>query len=476
MSSLYCALPTIIDIGVIVLLAAVVVQTFSVVSGFRCLWCRADAMPANVLEITVLLQQMMLFFQLTELQLGSSANASALDKSVPLQWLLFLLLAVFTGFAINRQNGAWPLLTPLAALLTLPRMSGAYFPVLSLTASVFWLLRSTGVWFLRRAEQKRRLTTRSIKEAVECMDSGLLFYSEQAQEEGKILLQNSKMQELEYLLAGQMQTSGTLFYERLKNGSVQPACQRQELGEQIIYRIPNGQSWTFEKNELAIRGKHYALLSASDATLHWQAAQQLWQQKTQLEHRNQELQSVLSNLENLCRAEEMIRAKSRVHDVLGQRISLLLRAMREQREPDEKLLADFAKGLPRELIHASQEQEYSLEMLAQIFKKMDVTLHLEGDLPTDSVLARVYFEVAAEAVTNSVRHGYASEVWICQQHMGRIWTMDITDNGISSPDQVEEGGGLQGMRRKIEQIGGRFSYTLKPQFCIHAEVLEGAEG
>ncbi len=148
----------------------------------------------------------------------------------------------------------------------------------------------------------------------------------------------------------------------------------------------------------------------------------------------------------------------------------------KKREPDEKLLADFAKGLPSELIHASQEQEYSLEMLAQIFQKMDVTLPLEGDLPTDSVLARVYFEVAAEAVTNSVRHGYASEVWICQQHMGRIWTMDITDNGISSPDQVEEGGGLQGMRRKIEQIGSRFSYTLKPQFCIHAEVLEGAEG
>lgn len=46
--------------------------------------------------------------------------------------------------------------------------------------------------------------------------------------------------------------------------------------------------------------------------------------------------------------EELLRGKGRVHDVLGQRISLLLRALRENKQPDEALLSAFAEGLPRD--------------------------------------------------------------------------------------------------------------------------------
>src|SRR5699024_5897556 len=84
-----------------------------------------------------------------------------------------------------------------------------------------------------------------------------------------------------------------------------------------------------------------------DVTEHWDAETFLARQNQALEQRGQELRSTIAHLQAICEAEEIARSKARVHDLLGQRISLLLRALRDDRQMDESLLLDFARSLPR---------------------------------------------------------------------------------------------------------------------------------
>ena len=184
---------------------------------------------------------------------------------------------------------------------------------------------------------------------------------------------------------------------------------------------------------------------------------------------------MLANFESICETEATIQARSRVHDVLGQRISLLLRSLREGKEPDPALLEPFAQGMPLEILRAGEAPSYSLERLREAFLGLGVRILLEGDMPRDGARSRCFYEIAMEAVTNAVRHGSATEIRISILRGEGLWRMEICDNGIPTDVAVTEGGGLQGMRDRAQRLGGKFGYEARGGFPIWVELPEGGE-
>lgn len=171
--------------------------------------------------------------------------------------------------------------------------------------------------------------------------------------------------------------------------------------------------------------------------------------------------------------EELLRGKGRVHDVLGQRISLLLRALRENRQPDETLLSAFAGGLPRNFWEdEAPSPDRRLELLTNMFRDMGVKVLIHGTLPQQEEVALEFADIAAECVTNAVRHGYATQV---QLHFFQndCWRMSSTDNGIPPSAPIKEGGGLQEMRRRVEKMGGSMKVYHTPRFSIQISVPKG---
>ena len=130
-----------------------------------------------------------------------------------------------------------------------------------------------------------------------------------------------------------------------------------------------------------------------------------------LEQRGQELRSAIENLQTICEAEEIARSKGRVHDLLGQRISLLLRALRDNQQPDETLLMDFIHNLSSMLREdRTPDPARRLAMLKETFQKMEVAVEVHGALPENMAVADSFAEIAVECVTNAVRHGYATRI------------------------------------------------------------------
>ena len=364
------------------------------------------------------------------------------------------------------------LLAPLAALFTIPAAENLpFFLPLAVAALLFWVLRSTLCLLYQMELCSSRLSALSIKEALDRLDSGILY----CRKDGRVILQNELMQELMTTLAGGRQADGKVFYENLVAGRVMPNCRKITTEKQAIYQLPDKRVWSFSVTRMDTRWQKKVLLLASDVTEWWTASRDLKEKTELLQQKNAELRSVLQNLDQICRTEAVIQTKGRVHDVLGQSISMLLRAMREHREPDELLLRSFADGLPKELKEVTADGGYSLDTLAKVFETLGVRVHVDGWLPEQELLARTFYEIAVEAVTNAVRHGYAADVFITLVREHGSYVMEITNRGMMPEQPLKEGGGLREMREKIAQLGGSFYYEINDQFCIHAELPEGEE-
>ena len=390
--------------------------------------------------------------------------------------LLVIMLTVLSAGRLAAEKRPEVLLVIPAAVVTLPQLEGLLdraFPGVLVLSAGFWILRAIRCLGIYRRERQESLSAFSVKEAVDTMNFGILFYRGEGHSQGQILLSNRKMQDLMYRLTGRMIYSGKDFYERLKSGQVRTGCVRREQEKNLMYSLDDGSVWRFDLAYLPEGGQEYALLMASDITRYSWTVDQLSQQNAELEKRNRELKGMLQNMESLCRTEETLRAKSRVHDLLGQQISLILRSVREHREPEEAVLQSFREGLPKELKDTTADFTNSLQMAAESFKSLGVAVTLKGALPENGEIQKAFFEIAAEAMTNAVHHGYASGIYIESDQKDGQYRLRIWDNGRVTDLPILEGGGLRGMRRKVEELGGQFSYSTKTHFSILVTVPEG---
>lgn len=386
---------------------------------------------------------------------------------------VFLLTAVLGTTAAVGMELIWPFFAVGGAAVLLPlteTVTGPAYPVFFLMSMAFFLLRSVHICVLRRRELYTQLSSVSVKEAIDTLHTGLLFF----RRSGELLLCNRSMEELARQMTGQPVQDGRLFQRLLECGPLCGGCAREVLGGQQVFRLPDSSVWSFSAHELPMGRQTMLLLTADDVTEHWDAVTFLARQNQALEQRGQELRSTIAHLQAICEAEEIARSKARVHDLLGQRISLLLRALRDDRQMDESLLLDFARSLPTALREdRTPSPAHRLEMLRETFQGMEVSVEFQGALPEDGAVADSFAEIAVECVTNAVRHGYATRI---QFHFFQndCWRMTVTDNGIPPAGPIREGGGIGGMRRRVRQLGGRMELYTVPRFRIELSVPKEA--
>ena len=276
-------------------------------------------------------------------------------------------------------------------------------------------------------------------------------------------------------LTGQPLRSGLEFQRHLESGGLQCGCGREVLGDQQVFRLSDASVWSISAHAIPMGRRTCILLTADDVTAHWDAVTLLARQNETLKKRGQELRHTIEHLQAICEAEEIARSKGRVHDLLGQSISLLLRALRDGQQPDEALLMDFARSLPTALREDSTPTPARrLALLRETFQGMDVSVEVRGALPEDQAVADAFAEIAVECVTNAVRHGYATRIQFHLFH-NDCWRMTVTDNGLPPAGSIREGGGIGGMRRRMARLGGSMELYTSPRFRIELSVPKEAE-
>ena len=459
---------------VMVVATCIVMQTLAVSYSIRRLpvgWAR---MAENGMECVILAVLFCFAALLGQVQYGLYGGFLLPSAYGNTRQVVFLLCAVLGSAAAVGTELIWPFFVIGGAAVLLPLVEeiiGGAYPFFFVASLLYFLVRSIHICLIRRWELYTQISTISIKTAIDTLHTGLLLF----RTKGDVLLCNHRMDTLARQMTGQPLRNGVDFQQLLENGTLRGDCAREVLGNQQVFRLPDNSVWRITAHSIPMRRRTCVLLIADDVTAQWDAVTLLARQNEALEQRGRELRHTIEHLRTICEAEEVARNKDRIHDLLGQRISILLRTLRDGQKPDETLLLEFAHSLPTALKESrTPSPSRRLEILQETFRGMAVDVEIQGALPKDEAVADTFAKIAVECVTNAVRHGYATRIQF-NFFQNDCWRMTATDNGIPPAKPIREGGGIGGMRRRIAQMGGVIELYTIPRFRIELSVPKEAE-
>ncbi|NLA26614.1 MAG: hypothetical protein GX878_04395 [Firmicutes bacterium] len=453
---------------------AVLLQTLAVVLSFYRHPGKRSRFFENLLELSVLLQ--ILACSLLHGQVVQSLSITFIAPTGygALRIALFAAVLPVAAAVLAMTKKPWPLLIVLASALTLPLMESAFgntFAYLFLAALIFYLVRSIYICFLRYREINRNLSALSIKYMIDSLHTGLLF----SESDGFTVLANEQMQRLMQRISGRVRRNANQFYELLASGNTKEDCKKAEFEGQIVCLLPEGEAWMFTKTGLEIRGGSYIQLTATDITKRWALTAQLQRQEEELKKKGEELSQAIATLHILSRERVTQRAKMQAHDVLGQRLTLLLRTIRSEQAPDYDLLRSLSQGLLEDLRGGEKRPspQDELESLRQVFGSIGVDIELDGELPADHTRGCLFTDIIRKSVTNAVHHGFATKICVRIELSGGRYHLKVTNNGHPSLQPIVEGGGMEGIRKALEPYGGVIDVTAYPRFALTVDLPGG---
>jgi len=122
-------------------------------------------------------------------------------------------------------------------------------------------------------------------------------------------------------------------------------------------------------------------------------------------------------------------------------------------------LRDLARGIAPPVL-ADRGLPAALEALG---RRAPITVTVTADLdrrPAAVIETAAYF-VAAEALTNAVKHGGGAPAHVIVDEAGGRLTVAVRDEGPGGAE-ADPGGGLEGLRARVEALDGTFSVASAP--------------
>ena len=296
---------------------------------------------------------------------------------------------------------------------------------------------------------KDYITNQSIKEAIDLSNSGILVLKNK----NTIKLQNSIMRELLNKLAIKKN-----YIEELKS-----KAKNTISGDCTI--IVDNNAWLF------IINKEDLEIVAVNINEEYELQKKIETQNKEIEENNKEILWTIENMEYIERQKESQELKSKFHDLLGQSFSMLQQYL-NQDNLESKNIEDI-KFMIREMfidMEDKEDAEINLNNLVEAHKNTGTEINIIGKLPKNKEIAKAFFEIIREAVTNAIRHADSTKVDVCIKDNLDGVELIITNNGKRPKNSIIEHQGIKGMRRKVEKIKGNLYITTVPDFKINVKI------
>ncbi len=309
--------------------------------------------------------------------------------------------------------------------------------------------------------QKNEITALSIIEGLDSLPCGVMF----CDLNGYIFLTNEKMRELAIEFVKKDFKNSKLFWEKLSECSNSNA-EAQIIDGDILIRTPD-KAWRFSKQALKTANSNYIEIIAIDVSESIGAFYTLEEENNKLEKQNRELKKLAKDVQVLHREREFIKIRSRVHDVLGQRLTAIQRISQNDENPDYNTILYLAQDSVAQIKEKREDNAKLLygEMY-HYFYQIGLKIEIADEFPEDENIAFLFLSVLREACTNAVKHADATKVFVKIVKAYEKYRIEITNNGKQPDKSIVEGGGLFGIRNRVENAGGVLKVELIPEFSL----------
>ena len=373
------------------------------------------------------------------------------------------LLCLVVGLTACERRLLPALLLAFAGLCSLPMMD-AFLPM---SAALVLLLLGVRLVLLAaraRARRTREVTISSIRAGLDLLPVGILF----AREDHAAVLVNIAMLHFMERLFGRQYRNAAVFWQDLTAFDAPAVAEKWQREGAVLLRFAAGDVWLVQRVQLLGTLSGWQL-TASCVTELDAVTQELREKNEELSTTLSAQKELLQNLERTERSRTLQEITSRVHDILGQRISMLQQLLASP-APKDALRTIVRIDSLLESVPLAQEPHPAtlLADMTDTYRSLGVRLTLSGTLPRNMRRARAFAAIIREALSNAVCHGRANEIVIALSER----RLHIRDNGIGCTGKLRPGGGLTGMMRRVNALGGRLIITPAPHFELDAQIGE----
>jgi signal transduction histidine kinase len=337
------------------------------------------------------------------------------------------------------------------------------FAFFFLLCNLLLIFRTVVLLDLEWESNRHKITRLSVKEAVDTLSAGILYINQK----GRMIIENEAMSHLLDSIGLTGKANMGDIWEQLGN-----VAAVQQVEDKWLLRIRNGGSWLFSQEEVHLKGQAYKQILALDITNEDILAQEIETTNAALERTGSELIEAIKNIEQAEKAKEILRIKVNLHDMLGQRLSILHHFLESKNAPRQidrikALLSGFTESIKTPYGKAKVSD---LQTLVNSYAMVGTALHIAGVPPQDEVAAQVLAQIMRECATNALRHGNAKNVYAIFDETECAYTLSMQNDGAPPPSVIHEGGGFQGMRLRLRKVNGSLQIRTVPDFCIIATI------
>lgn len=395
----------------------------------------------------------------------------------PLMWANAIILALGIFLAIRQRKAIMAPELCILALSTPPliSLSGRYSWFLLFLDLAFFLFRVSASVSLDLNRARNNITTLSIAEALKKMPEGVYLATKK-----RILFMNDAMRdELVNLGVGGHLMENVKLWDKIsalaKNAS-------RKSWQPCLVDASNNKTLIFSRDERMCGKRMAEQIVAVDVTELQALNEQINATNEELLRANVRLSEELKNLEESAKQEAAFQMHKRVHDEIGQRLSILHQWLEGTNVEDvtQEQIVELTHDITASLRTKQVEPEDELASLIDAFSQAGVKIVLDGEEPLmlDSLLKpkttiynlkpNLLLEIIREASTNALKHAAAKNVWVNIEEEKNVQTITISNDGNGAKTMPELGSGLRAMKKRIESEGGTFEISATEPFTIVA--------
>ncbi len=321
-----------------------------------------------------------------------------------------------------------------------------------------------------RKNGKNQINTFSVKEALENLPTGIAFMTN----DDELLLSNHIMHNLCKKLTGKTLQSVKLFWQNITGLQNTDKCVIK--GKEPAFVLSNGEIWQFSKAVCKYNGDEYYELKATDITELYNLSENTRSINEKLIEQQKRLNKLTDIIEENAESGVALNMKINFHDNFGNLLTLTKKALRESENTDEsKMLVDYWANLNSVIkeLSSDDKQSLSLEQIMLFAQKLGCEIILSGELPLDEQHKITTLLCINEMLKNAYRHAGAQKLTVNIYDMNEITNLVIQNETEHKLLEIKEGGGLSGLRKRIEQAGGTMVMSCNNGVIMEVKLLKG---
>lgn len=204
---------------------------------------------------------------------------------------------------------------------------------------------------------------------------------------------------------------------------------------------------------------------AFDITKEYLTTTEIENKQKELKIKQTEILQMIENLDEIERQREVLSLKSKLHDIIGQRLFILHHILDVVDEKNfdlnnvKSLLKTMLDEIDNEDISEAQNLQNSI---VTAFEMIGFNIEISGEIPKETPKAKALVKIIRECATNAIRHANATKLFVnILDHK-----IEISDDGKFDNTTIMEGTGIKGMRLNAETLGGELNILTQNGFKV----------